>query len=246
MAITLVGTPQTGTARNGLDVTLTFDGSPAEDDVVVLFGGHHANDQIGPITAGYTSPVSNFGSDPRFGVWLKALGPTPDADVVCEGGGNGQSGVAYGCYVLRGADISNILDAALATTGPSTATTRDNPAITTVTDGAWVLALLGVTGSATAAGTIPGYSNQVEASAVDTVRAVAAGTTIEIAAAGIEDPPAWSGIGTTQDWYAVTVAIRPAVASPPTSGIAGELAGAQAVLAGSVVHETVGIPGAIS
>ncbi len=111
MAITIVGTPQAATGGNGSDVTLTFDGTPAEDDYVLLFGGSHDEDgtpAVGPSTAGYTEEALRQDSNEVFseGLWGKFLGATPDTTVVGKGSGDTQELTAYFCWVLRGVDLT--------------------------------------------------------------------------------------------------------------------------------------------
>ena len=137
MAITLIGTVQTGSATNGNDVTLTFDGSPAENDVVILVGGHGDNGAGGNAGAtGYTEVGKISDANFEFGVFYKVMGATPDTDVTGQGDGVVQTGTAYASYMLRGVDTSNVSDTAVTTnTTPDAA--FDSPSITTVTDAAW-------------------------------------------------------------------------------------------------------------
>ena len=89
MAISLIGTPQIGSANNGGNVTLTFDVAPQQDDYVIVFGGHGTT--VTTLTApgsGYTPIEVHTGSAPIFGVWYKKMGASPDSSVVCSGGGD--------------------------------------------------------------------------------------------------------------------------------------------------------------
>ncbi len=212
MAITIIGTPQTGTGGNGSDVTLTFDGTPAEDDLVVLFGGSHDEDgtpAVGPSTGGYTEQALRQSSDEVFseGVWTKRLGATPDATVVGKGSGDTQELTAYFCWVLRGVDTTTPMDAAVVEFDQGSTTNPDPSEITTVTDGAWVIALQANYKHPTI--TYPsGYINTVDAAGSETKRIGIGGATKEVVTAGAEDPGTFT-YQNARDCYCFTVAVRP-------------------------------------
>jgi hypothetical protein len=220
MAITIVGTRQLGQDRNGADVTLTFDGTPAEDDVVVVIGGHGndtGSDPIGPSTAGYTTEddTDDGADDWTGGVWTKVLGASPDATVVCQGSGQAADATVYASFVLRGVDTANIMDAVLVLTSRVTTDNPDPDSITTVTDGAWVIAAA-IYRRNTVASVFPsGYINTGSVGRVDTNRMGIAVATREIATFGAENPSAFTvGVsGNAQAAY--TIAIRPAVSTEP-------------------------------
>jgi hypothetical protein len=211
MAITIVGTAQAGANLNGNDVTLTFDGTPAEGDLVVLVGGNGSFDgdePIGPSTSGYTQ--QGLHQRPQFasGVWTKFLGVSPDASVVCQGGGDNRDAGSYACVVLRGVDATP-LDATIVETGESTAVPINYSGVTTVTDGAWVIVGGSQQKQAVAGAAPTGYSNLAAAGANDTNAHGSAIGTKEIATAGAEDPGDWTW-NAGDAWYGFTIAIRPA------------------------------------
>lgn len=210
MAITIVGTPQTGSAINGANLTLTFSTTPAENDIVLVFGGSSRFITPNPTApgSGYTQIALNA-ANVFVGAWYKRMGASPDASVVCYGSGNTGDTTAYGCYILRGVDTSTALDAAATTAGETSSTNPNAPSITTVTNGAWVFALAGSKVNDATPGTISGYSNQIFANNTDTFSFTTAGATLEKTTAGAEDPAAWPSWATGL-WYAITVALRPA------------------------------------
>ena len=216
MAITIVGTPQVGNAIDGGDVTLTFDVTPAQNDVVVVFGGSGSFRSPNPAApgSGYTQIALNTTSV-FFGAWYKRMDVSPDSSVLCHGSANVNDATAYGCYVLRGVDTTTFADAAATTAGVTTSTNPDCPSITTVTNNAWVLALAGsrVTDGAITAPS--GYSNHYTTVASDGASITVAGVTLEKTTAGAENPPAWSNWA-SGNWYAITVAVRPAVTTVTT------------------------------
>jgi hypothetical protein len=218
MAISLVGSPLTGAVINGGDVTLTLPVDIEEGDVVVVFGGHphRVGAPLGPSTSGYEEAFDPFDTQsPNFGAWYKVMGASPDANVVLQGTANVEDMVGYCGWVLRGADVSQILDTLAVTVGPTTSTNPNPPTITTVTGRAWVLAMAISTATDGSPGTPTNYDNVTFTSgAIDTVNVSVAGATIVKDTAGAEDPPAfpsWSS-GT---WYAATLAIRPFVEEVP-------------------------------
>ena len=212
MTITIVGTPQVGNAANGADVTLTFDVTPSQDDVVVVYGGAGFFNSPNPTApgSGYTEiALYSNATSLWFGAWWKRMGASPDSSVLCRGNGHGSSGTAYGCYVLRGVDTTTFADAAATTAGPTTSTNPDCPSITTVTNNAWVIAVAGSAVNDATPGTVSGYSNQYNTAGVDSLPTTVAGATFEKATAGAENPAAWSSWASGK-WYAITIAVRPA------------------------------------
>jgi hypothetical protein len=215
MAIAIRGISQTGNNNNGGDVTLTFDAvtPPLEDDVVVVFGGHGATTTtLAAPGSGYTQIGIHTGSGPIFGAWYKRMGGTPDASVVCSGGGDAQDGVSYCCWTFSGVDTTTAEDATATTAGPTTSSNPNNPSITTVTDNAWVLAMAGSTAFDSTPGTVSGYSNTISQTRNETADLTSAGATLDKTSFGAEDPAAWSS-WTSGQWYTITAALRPAAAA---------------------------------
>jgi len=210
MAITLVGTPQVGSTTNGGNVTLTFDVTPAENDVVIVFGGAGVFNSPNPTApgSGYTQIALQASASIYFGAWYKRMGASPDSSVLCRGNGVASGATAYGCYVLRGVDTTTFADATATTAGVTASTNPDCPSITTVTNNAWVIAVAGSKVYDTTPGTVSGYSNQYNTAGDDTNDITVAGATFEKTTAGAENPAAWSSWA-SGNWYAITIAVRP-------------------------------------
>ena len=210
MAIAVRGTPQTGAATNGGDVTLTFStgaGAPLENDVVVVFGGHGVTvTTLAAPGSGYTQLGIHTGSAPIFGAWYKVMGVTPDLSVVCSGGGNGSDGVAYCCWVFSGV-APTILDQTTATAGPTTSTNPDCASLTTQTANAWVLAMAGSAVNDAAITGPSGYSNHITDNGNDAADLTAAGATLAVVSPAATDPPSWTNWASGA-WYAITVALK--------------------------------------
>lgn len=222
MAITIVGTPQVGGAFNGGDVTLTFDVTPSENDVVIVYGGASYFSSPNPAApgTGYTQiALYSHATNLFFGAWYKRMGASPDSSVACHGNGQIDSATAYGCYVLRGVDTTTFADAAATTAGLTVSANPNAPSITTVTNGAWVVAVAGSKVVDSTPGTVSGYSNQYAFASNDTTDITVAGATLEKTTAGAEDPAAWSS-WTGGNWYAITIAVRPSSGSGGWANIA--------------------------
>jgi hypothetical protein len=214
VAITLIGTAQTGVAPNGGDVTLTFDGSPAENDMALVIGGigtTDAGDTVGPSTAGYTQLAFEdwtAAENLAFGVWYKFMGATPDTDVICQGSGEVADGTAYVSYMLRGVDTSTPEDAAEVMDAGS-GTNPDLEAITTATDGAWVFATYARAHQTAGTGGPSGYSGFAAAGGQnETNECSVVAAYIEVASASSEDPGTFTD-ARSEVWKGYTIAIRP-------------------------------------
>src|SRR3989344_1707142 len=213
-AVALRGTTKIGSAWNGGDVTLTFDtggNAPQTGDVVILFGGRGNTSDTqawGPITSGYTAIATIDSTGPKFGVWYKVMGVTPDTTVTGDGGGSGAHGVAYGAYVIDGGTIdSAIFDQTAVSTGHVTQV-PNGPAIVTQTDGALVVTHAAGDRNDTSRGTVSGYTKIPGASVNETNDFASEAAYTTVATAGTENPPAWSN-WTSSLGGAITIAFKP-------------------------------------
>lgn len=219
MAISLVGTATNATS-NGGDLTVTLPVGTTTDDVVYAgYGmGGAADANLSSVTAGYTELADLFSDDSRdaqLGVYRKVQGGTPDTTWVAAGDGSASSGLAGGVIVLRGVDTSTPEDAATTTATGANSGEPDPPSITTVTANAWVLAF-GETGQDNAFSAGPsGYSNFISDAQLETNHACFGAATKLVASAGAENPGAFThpDDNTSDAWCAVTVAVRPLVAT---------------------------------
>lgn len=220
MTIALRGVGQEGSRNNGNDVTLTFNVSPLEDDVVVVFGGHGEDITSLAAPTGYTQIGIHTGTIPIFGAWYKKMTSSPDSTVVGSGGGDAQDGVAYCCWVLSGVDPDTPIDVTTTTAGPTAGENPDGAAITPTTAGAWVLSMSGSSNNDSTPGTLSLWSNIIDKNGNDTNDLTCGGGTFPWVT-GALNPPAWS-TWITGTWYSITAALRPA----PVSGrVMSSLAG---------------------
>jgi hypothetical protein len=212
MAISYVGSAS-NFAANGGDVTVTLPGGIAENDIVLVVGGHgNASGAAASIsTSGYNTLDTQASAANYSGIiaW-KRMGGSPDTTVTGTGGGDVSSGVAYIAYVVRGVDTSTAIDA---TTTEATGTSGlpNSPSITTVTDDCMVITA-GLFAVANGTLTPPaGYSNALTVSGSDTngIDVVCAS---RIQPLGAVNPAGWGAIlgDSSDDWVAWTVALRPA------------------------------------
>ena len=219
MAITIVGTPQTGFGNSGADATVDLSGlSLTENDVVIASSGSpkFTGNAPGIVTSGYTeidTHTGTAGSRPTIGVWYKVMSATPDDDVVVSGDTSTATDTTGVAIALRGVDTSTVEDQTNTTAG-ETISTNPNPAsITTQTDNAWVLPFaVSANNNDTTPGTISGYSNHISIVGNDTLDHTHAAATFEVTTAAAEDPGAWSS-WSSGSWYVITVAIKPDVAA---------------------------------
>lgn len=147
-------------------------------------------------------------NDTNFAGFYKVMGASPDTTVTLKGR-TSNGGILGLVAVFRGVDTTTPLDAAVTTAGAADAGDPDAPSITTVTDGAWVIACGGCSDPDAVTNPPTDYTNLVDVQ--QTVRNCMLATR-EIASAGPEDPGAFADITADADdsWCAATVALRPA------------------------------------
>jgi hypothetical protein len=134
------------------------------------------------------------------------------------------------CYTVRGIDTTTPFDVTFVE-GSHYAQANNDPtgacaAVTTVTDGAWVMLLQTITlGNVTVAAAPTNYT--LRFSEVGTTNRQAATATREITSAGTETPGTWghTGGGGTDDARCLTLAIRPAAAAGGGSVFKGPFGG---------------------
>jgi len=212
--IAQVGTPQFGEGENGNDVTLTFDTPLLEDDVVIVVGGHGNDDgvdPIGPSTAGYTTEndTDDGADDWTGGVWWKVMGSTPDTTVVCLNGNTVRDAAAYAAYALRGVDTNTVMDVAAVLSARVTTNDTDPDSITTVTDGAWVIAAAIVRNDNLATAFPVGYTNSGAIGRDETNPQSIHTAVMEVKELGTENPPAFTIANAGATNAAFTIAVRP-------------------------------------
>ena len=207
-----------GAAADGGPVTLDLtaltggsDSSPQTGDVVYVVLGALDSDGIEDLTlatSGYT--VVGGASDPDWHtrVFRKIMGSTPDTDVVSYTASSSVA-LSMACHVWRGADQTTPEDAAATTASAPSGSQPDCPSITTVTDGAVVLACAGAISSDAVHTPPSGYDNHFDNGASDSFDSSVSISSKVVSSAGAENPGAYADWHTR--WAAITVAIRPAI-----------------------------------
>lgn len=214
MAIGLRGSAADGSASG--DTTITLPGGTATGDVVYAWycmsQPVNTNYNMTMTTAGYTELADLFADstgDTNLGVYRKVQGVTPDSTAVFKDV-DGARPTSCCLYVLTGVNATP--EDATTTTATGGSGAPNSPSITTVTAGAWVLSLAG----RIVTNTDPPPTNYINF-VQDATRNLAGGATREITSPGAEDPASWaSSGGSNVGWCAVSVAVRPAPASPRT------------------------------
>jgi len=190
------------TDNGGAGFNMTLPGGLLENDLVLGIASCDAGSAATP--TGYTSISNGDNNSIQHTLSYKFMGSTPDT-VFPVPDMSPSSGVSAVAMVFRGVDTSTPLDA---TTTSATAVSGDPncPSITTVTDGAFVVAVGFIDDDAISSCSISGYSD------VDFAGILFASNMMaykEIETAGAEDPATFVTDG-TDAWLAFSVALRPA------------------------------------
>jgi hypothetical protein len=209
MAISLVGTAS-GSAANGENVTITLP-TCLQDDLVCVFGGHgRVTNNAGVSTSGYTENT-DLATNLRSSFSYKKMDVSPDTSVTCIGSTNTSDATVYVVMVFRGVHTSSPIDATTTTATALASGMANPPAITTVTDGAAILACGHHTVDDATVTAPTGYGNLVNVSRTESVPSSCAMAWKVLVTAGTENPSAYTNwtneFGT---WQAFTVALRPA------------------------------------
>jgi hypothetical protein len=212
VAITRVGgSTGGGNSANFTSLAISLPASIAEDDLIVAGVAVNANTVPSTSTSGYTTVSSDATGNPAYLVTRKFMGATPDSTITINWDTSPTVIEAW-----RGVDLTTPMDAT-ATTANGASGDPDCASITTVTDGAVVLAFGFLDDDrVTSGGWTPptGYTNTSskttnEPSGSNFIHCSAVVSSKEVSTAGAEDPAAYSSAG-DDEWRAVTVALRPA------------------------------------
>ena len=208
--ITLVGTITRETVASDQTVDVNLPGSLSENDYVIMnsFNDSTAG-QITVNTSNWTELTTAVATDMSFQIFGKKMGVTPDTVVnVLIGAAAADTLFTFGAF--RGVDTATQMDTT-PTVSSGASGDPDCPSITTVTDGALILAIGALDDDIATSVTEPsGYST---ASWGTYGTAGAGGTSmwsylIKVTA-GSDDPAAYSTDG-SDAWRSATLALRPA------------------------------------
>jgi hypothetical protein len=219
---TLVG-QTTAEIAYGTSDDVTLPGPPQEDDIVIVgLGSDYNSGQCLINTTGYTELFNDgSGGVPVAVLAYKIMGATPDTIVNVQKDGTMRN-MAVVIQVWRGVDTTTPIDATR-TTGSGSSGMPDSPSYTPVTDGVLVFTVgfldddncTTVTAPTTPS---PGFSNLTYESAdTDGQGITVMMASLEQVTATTIDPGIFTGTGSTSDdWHAVTFALRPGAAAEPT------------------------------
>lgn len=193
-------------------------------------------------TVAHADLYQNDSNDVNLLVSYKVMGASPDANVSIPASNATTAGVAYAIYVFRGVDTANPLDVTSVTAGNINTGVANAAAITPSTSGAWIMAVGAAAVAAGAVFTNPaGMSGTTNHFRSATITSTTNDANIGVAlktdwAAGAFDPAVFGGSTSTNtgSWAAVTIVLRPLVASGTATGsvaLAGSTAGTVAIAA---------------
>jgi len=217
MAISIIGTPQVANANNGGNATITWSTTPSTGDyTIVVIGSPSAGATIGTIsTTGYAAITGATytgaaAANPSLAIFWKKQGASPDTTVIGTSGNGVDTDSSLIGFVLRDVDPTTMSDATPTTAGETTSTNPDPASITGATANFCTIVAACMTVLKDTAITAPagytGYS-QVGDDTYDHTLAAA----YKLNCSGTEAPASWTDWGSGL-WYAITVAIRPALA----------------------------------
>jgi hypothetical protein len=203
MAITFVGAATQDVTGAGEDITLP---TLLENDIVLIGGSNDfAFAGVAPNTTGYAELFNPSSNAPACGVWWKRMGATPDTVVNVDEWSSGHTAFVVMCF--RGVDTTTAIDAT--TTNASGATgDPDAPSITTVTNGAAVVAWGFLDDDGITTCTLSTYDDVTFLATAASPLSSTMAAWLEIATAGAENPAAFVTDG-DDEWHAATVALRP-------------------------------------
>lgn len=189
----------------------------AQNDILVAFVAAPGNSGTVPSISGYTSlftSSSGVSATPKCVAAYKIMGATPDTSVVGTGTGDAADSINIVVFGFRGEDPATQPDAT-ATSATGSASAPNNPAITTVTANAGVVAFAASAVSDASVTAPSGYGGLANVNGTDTRNMSTAGAWNSIASPGAEDPAAWT-LWSNGQWIAITCAIRPETSSATT------------------------------
>lgn len=209
-------------ATNAGPVTLTFDATPAVDDLILIYYVDSSTSDKAPTltTGGYTD-VSDPGSSEQYAngtsdtnsrAWYKFSDGTETNAVGADMGGTAD-GVSIVGMVFRG--VATVAQGGPFSTAPTLSSgtangNADNAQIATAA-GDVVVLMAGAAAATIGAFTAPtNYTTNAElgVAGADTTDALAAMAYRTSGYSNPEDPPAWSLSGTSHSYTAVTLALK--------------------------------------
>lgn len=208
----------------------------ADDYVFAVFAVGSTADRTLSITDGTTGYTllgtelySNDNFDANLRVAYKKMGSTPDANTVFGATGATADAGVIGVYVIRGLDLTTVLDVAVVTTTQQNSSTTDPPSVTPITPLAWTLHV----GAGAHDGTLTSYTNVP--ALLDFLQQAGSGTNSILMwightvdwASGAVNPAALTGNVSvnTSATGTMSIALRPAAVAQTFSDMAGTVAG---------------------
>jgi hypothetical protein len=212
MAIALVSTGSVVSSDTVNTIEVTPPASISDGNLLCMVGYCDDNQALSTPESGWTkdSQVSNAINSDSAGAFFYKVASSESGNYTLDMAG--PAGNMRGVIFQLSGQNATVIDATSVTGADAglDSDTIDPGAITTVTDGAWVLSIIAMNQSGGGALTVPtGYTKIAEAADADNF-----GVAYKlVSSAGSEDPSTWSNLGATADSGYITAAIRPAAAS---------------------------------
>lgn len=219
MAISFVGSEVAGVTTHppATDLDVNVHASELDDDTLIAFG--HKNDNNGDISnvtgltrATVLDRISTAGDDKTTAAFSRVASSEP-ASYAFQHSDSGNEEFAFSINIFRGvhADIYDVApDSAHIAEGTDDSTPGPHAEITTVTDGAWVLACLALTNSEVNTPGAPSGYTLITSHTIHNRQVYVAYKLV--ATAGAETPGAWthSVSANTAESIMYTIALKPA------------------------------------
>ena len=220
MAIALVGFgADVLVSPAALTMEVPLHGSTADDDYVLCIAGATDNISLSTPETGVIELVELTAQiADRVGAAYAKIASSEPANWTIDLSGVTNKFMRGVCGTLSGVDLTTPEDANTLANAQSNADTHATPAITTVTDNAWVFSCIFGTQTTTSAGTRTapsGYTKDIDVGGSSYLLV----SHKLVATAALETPGPWGNMGVTSaDSIGITVAVRPSVAGGGVDG----------------------------
>lgn len=193
------------------DDQVTFNVTPAQNDVIVMFLVNEDPASNYTIPAGYVAGASAtaFGASAEYSWYYKIVGSTPDTGININN--SNPDGAAFTYYILRNVDTANVIMSSAVAAGVN------NPPSITTTKKTVVIATVFAEGGGTVTAAPTGYVGFAGADATSGGDAFAASGIKYVGSAATEDPGAFTVSGSFAAYVSLTVAFNPVQSSSPAT-----------------------------
>lgn len=210
MSITFVGSESNSSNGTG-SVAVNVPAGVQDGDLLVAIVSE-ANNGDWNIPSGWTRDEDGLlvggggGSKPETDVFIRTAPASPPSSYTFTN--TGTNDIAGIILAYRGVNSSPYLDAAVGTANGNAVTDANPPSVTTVTDGARVIAV-GINDDGITFTSPPsGYTMRENVNVTSGAGVTLAAADMDVPTAGAEDPGTFTP-GSASNWAAITIALRP-------------------------------------